>query len=251
MASARESCDRVPLEAVAEALATIASKIAPNLKIVAMCLIPLPAVFRSGYYRQLGHRRHRADVPDDAMVHMSCGSNMLLYKVKMKDLIIATVLGIIMTLNSLDVITDIGLGVPRWHIVEESMIVLASGLGFLYLLWEMRRRTRQMGELTRTLRQADEQIKNITGEMSRARHRYSEAVQQQFQEWDLTLSEQQVAMLLLKGLSFKEIAVVRDTREKTVRQQASAIYGKTGLEGRHAFSAWFLEDFLAEESGPG
>jgi len=155
-------------------------------------------------------------------------------------------LGIIMTLNAVDVVTDIGLGVPRWHIVEESMIVLASGLGFLYLLWEMRRRTRQMADLTRTLGQADEQIKNFTGEMSRARHRYSEAIQQQFQDWGLTLSEQQVAMLLLKGLSLKEIAVVRDTREKTVRQQASTIYGKTGLEGRHAFSAWFLEDFLAE-----
>lgn len=164
----------------------------------------------------------------------------------MKDLIIAIVLGIIMTLNALDVITDIGLGVPNWHIFEESMIVLASGLGFLYLLWEMRRRTRQMGELSRTLGKTDEQLKNITEEMSRARHRYSEVIQQQFLDWGLTLSEQQVAMLLLKGLSFKEIAVVRDTREKTVRQQASTIYGKSGLEGRHAFSAWFLEDFLAE-----
>jgi len=33
------------------------------------------------------------------------------------------------------------------------------------------------------------------------------------------------------------------------RQQASTIYGKSGLEGRHAFSAWFLEDFLALEPG--
>ena len=61
-------------------------------------------------------------------------------------------------------------------------------------------------------------------------------------------------MLLLKGLSFREIAAVRQTREKTVRQQASAIYGKSGLEGRHEFAAWFLEDFLvenAEASVPG
>ena len=165
----------------------------------------------------------------------------------MKDLVIVAVLGIIMILNSLDVITDIGLGVPRWHIIEEIMIVLASGMGFLYLLWEMRQRTRRMAELTRTLGRADAQLKNITEEMSQARHRYSEVIQQQFQEWGLTLSEQQVAMLLLKGLSFKEIAVVRDTREKTVRQQASTIYRKTGLEGRHALSAWFLEDFLVEE----
>lgn len=167
----------------------------------------------------------------------------------MKDLIIAAALGIIMTLNALDVITDIGLGVPRWHIFSESLIVLASGLGFLYLLWEMRRRTVHMRELTQTLNTADRQLKDITEEMSRARHRYSEVIQQQFLDWGLTLSEQQVAMFLLKGLSFKEIAVMRDTREKTVRQQASTIYGKSGLEGRHAFSAWFLEDFLSVEPG--
>ena len=58
------------------------------------------------------------------------------------------------------------------------------------------------------------------------------------------LMELSVAMLLLKGLSFKEIASVRSTMEKTVRQQASAIYRKAKVNGRHAFSAWFIEDLL-------
>lgn len=52
----------------------------------------------------------------------------------MKDKIIAIILGIIMVLNFLDVLTDISLGVPTWHIVEESIIVLASAIGFVYLL---------------------------------------------------------------------------------------------------------------------
>lgn len=60
----------------------------------------------------------------------------------------------------------------------------------------------------------------------------------------LTLSEQEVAMLLLKGLSFKEISAVRNTKEKTIRQQASSIYSKSNVEGRHEFAAWFLEDFM-------
>lgn len=166
----------------------------------------------------------------------------------MRDLIITVVLGIIMTLNALDVVTDVGLGVPTWHIVEECVIVLASGLGFAYLLWDMRSRTRKMKNLSRTLSSADQQLQDITEEMRRARSRYSETIHQQFLDWGLTLSEQQVAMLLLKGLSFREIAMVRDTREKTVRQQASTIYSKSGLEGRHAFAAWFLEDFLAVAS---
>jgi DNA-binding NarL/FixJ family response regulator len=81
--------------------------------------------------------------------------------------------------------------------------------------------------------------------MRSARREYSEMIRRQFDAWNLTASEQQVALLLLKGLSFKEIAAVRDTREKTVRQQASTIYAKSGVDGRHAFAAWFLEDFLA------
>ncbi len=163
----------------------------------------------------------------------------------MKDILIAAVLGAVMLLNSLDVIMDTRLGVPMWHIVEEAMIVVASGIGFVYLLWERRRRNQELRALTSDLSAADRQLKSITEEMRRARASYSTAIHQQFNDWGLTQSEQEVAMLLLKGLSFREIAVVRDTREKTVRQQASAIYTKSGLEGRHAFSAWFLEDFMA------
>jgi DNA-binding CsgD family transcriptional regulator len=37
---------------------------------------------------------------------------------------------------------------------------------------------------------------------------------------------------------------LRGTAEKTIRQQASAIYKKAGVAGRHVFSAWFMEDLL-------
>ncbi len=166
----------------------------------------------------------------------------------MKDLFIVGILAVIMLLNMADVVTDISLGVPTWHIVEESFIVFAAGLTVTYLMIEMRKRARELERLTRTLSRADEQIADITSEMRSARRQYSELIRQQFDAWNLTASEQQVALLLLKGLSFKEIAAVRDTREKTVRQQASTIYAKSGVDGRHAFAAWFLEDFLA--AGP-
>lgn len=165
----------------------------------------------------------------------------------MKDLFVTVILGLIMVLNMADVVTDISLGVPTWHIIEESLIVLVAGLTVTYLVIEMRSRARQLERLRKTLSRADQQIADITQEMRSARRQYSELIHQQFEAWQLTISEQQVAMLLLKGLSFKEIAAVRDTREKTVRQQASNIYAKSGVDGRHAFAAWFLEDFLAAE----
>ncbi|MCP5147252.1 MAG: response regulator transcription factor [Pseudomonadales bacterium] len=165
----------------------------------------------------------------------------------MKDLIITVILCVIMLLNLADVVTDIHLGVPTWHIVEECLIVLAAGLTAGYLVLESRSRARQLAQLKQSLSRADRHIADITAEMRGARRQYGELIHQQFDAWQLTHSEQQVAMLLLKGLTFKEIAAVRETREKTVRQQASTIYAKSGVDGRHAFAAWFLEDFLAAE----
>jgi DNA-binding NarL/FixJ family response regulator len=51
-------------------------------------------------------------------------------------------------------------------------------------------------------------------------------------------------MLLLKGLSHKEIAEVRAITEATARQQARAVYRKAGLSGRADLAAFFREDLL-------
>jgi DNA-binding NarL/FixJ family response regulator len=66
----------------------------------------------------------------------------------------------------------------------------------------------------------------------------------------LTEAEREVALLLLKGLSNKEIAAVRAASERTVsREQAQSIYSKAGLTGRATLSAFFLEDLLAPIEG--
>jgi len=72
-----------------------------------------------------------------------------------------------------------------------------------------------------------------------------EAIDAQFSRWNLTDAEREVALLLLKGLSLKEVAAVRATSERTIRAQAAALYGKAGVSGRAALSAFFLEDLLA------
>jgi DNA-binding NarL/FixJ family response regulator len=71
-----------------------------------------------------------------------------------------------------------------------------------------------------------------------------EAIDRQFQRWGLSPAEREVALLLVKGLSHKEAAEVRATSERTVRQQALAVYRKAGLAGRAELAAFFLEDLL-------
>jgi DNA-binding CsgD family transcriptional regulator len=73
------------------------------------------------------------------------------------------------------------------------------------------------------------------------------AMDQQFQIWGMTAAEREVGLLILKGLSHKEIAALRATTDATVRQQAQSIYRKAGLPGKTAFSAYFLEDLLVPE----
>jgi DNA-binding CsgD family transcriptional regulator len=75
------------------------------------------------------------------------------------------------------------------------------------------------------------------------------AIEEQFSRWNLTEAEREVALLLLKGLSSKEVAAVRAVSERTIREQARSIYAKAGLSGRAALSAFFLEDLLAPIEG--
>jgi DNA-binding CsgD family transcriptional regulator len=75
-------------------------------------------------------------------------------------------------------------------------------------------------------------------------HGLSQSIQDQMIQWGLTPAEQEVTLLVLKGLTFKEIADIRATSEKTTRQQAMTIYQKSKLPGRAELSAFFLEDLL-------
>jgi DNA-binding CsgD family transcriptional regulator len=77
-----------------------------------------------------------------------------------------------------------------------------------------------------------------------------EAIDVQFSRWNLTEAEREVALLLIKGLSHKEIATVRAVSERTVREQSRSVYAKAALTGRAALSAFFLEDLLAPIESP-
>ena len=77
----------------------------------------------------------------------------------------------------------------------------------------------------------------------------SRAIRVQFDLWQLTQAEEDVAVLSLNGLSHKEIGVLRATSEATVRQHAASVYRKSGLTNRAQLTAFFLEDLLAPSKG--
>lgn len=102
--------------------------------------------------------------------------------------------------------------------------------------------------------EADVTRAHVEGEAWRSRSRQlvaglSLAIETQFADWGLTPAEADIAGLLLKGASVKEIAALRRTSQATIRQQAQSVYRKSGLANRAELSAYFLEDLfaLAEE----
>jgi DNA-binding CsgD family transcriptional regulator len=70
------------------------------------------------------------------------------------------------------------------------------------------------------------------------------AIERQFEAWSLSPAEADVARLMLKGVPLRDIAELRHTSDSTIRQQAQAIYRKSGLAGRAELAAYFLESLF-------
>jgi putative tricarboxylic transport membrane protein len=119
------------------------------------------------------------------------------------------------------------------------VFALLCATGILEIRLRLRRRNEELlrsqcGELSSQLKQAEG-------------HQFSfvrEGIQVDFGEWNLSHAERDVAWFMLRGLPMKEIAGLRGTSERTVRQQAQAIYRKAGLESRSDLAGRVLERFI-------
>jgi DNA-binding NarL/FixJ family response regulator len=120
---------------------------------------------------------------------------------------------------------------------------------FGYVLTQVIRGRRQLRQLSSTLDSARAESRRWRAQYQATIQGLSQAIQDQFETWQLSKAEAEIALLLLKGLSLKEIATVRETGERTVREQARAVYRKAGLGGRSELSAFFLEDLLLPDPG--
>lgn len=143
-----------------------------------------------------------------------------------------------------DLAVDYREGVSLTHVLVEGVVLLLATAGIAIALLRLRREHRSLAALRSDLEQARRQAAHWQGENERQLRGIGDAVRSQFHAWDFTEAESDVALLLIKGLSHREIASLRDTSERTVRHQAQAAYRKAALPGRTALSAFFLEDML-------
>ena len=164
---------------------------------------------------------------------------------------LAMVFALMAVLVGLDLITDLQGDTTLAHVLLELLVVaigfLAAGAIALRLrrsardAQELRDETVRLAENLRLSQQEAAKWRSDAGELIAG---LSAAIDAQLLRWALSPAEREVALLLLKGLSHKEIAQIRSVSETTARQQARSLYRKAGLSGRNDLAAFFLEDLL-------
>lgn len=117
--------------------------------------------------------------------------------------------------------------------IEFFLELIAFGMAATLLIYDTNVFYRMKGQYQ------EEQLRS-----SRLSGALSEYIDHQFESWKLTKSEREIARMLIHGYAFQEIAQARHTKEKTVRQQATTLYAKSGTGNRAEFVALFLEDLL-------
>ena len=152
---------------------------------------------------------------------------------------------------ALDISSDLGEGATLDHVAVEAGVLLVGLLGSIFMARRLVLTLRHARAVQREALELAGQLEVTRAEANRWRSEARDlmeglgaALDDQFECWKLSPAEKEVALLLLKGLSHKDVAEVRSVTEATARQQARAIYQKAGLSGRHDLAAFFLEDLM-------
>lgn len=163
---------------------------------------------------------------------------------KNKKIILSSIFILSALLLAEDMATDIMSGSSISHLMEEIIVMVLLCIGIIFI-WKDSIELK--ANLTRTQKELESAKKESLQWIDKNKtliKGLGAAIDIQMEEWHLTASEKEIALLLMKGMSMKEIADIRNTAERTVRQQSLAIYSKSGLSGRAELSAYFLEDIL-------
>lgn len=145
--------------------------------------------------------------------------------------------GVIAVLMAIDVTIELNRGVPL-ALESFELIIFGLALGGIALhRW-------QLAEARAEVKRWSEDARRWNQEAQDVLQGLAAAIDRQFDRWGLSPAEREVALLQLKGLRHRQIAELRNTSERTVRQQALSVYRKSGLNGRTDLAAFFLEDLL-------
>jgi len=157
-------------------------------------------------------------------------------------LVLAAVLTSVVVGGMVDLVLDAPKSWRSGHVLYELGLILGGLAGAIWLWLNWKRAAESARTLQRSLVERQAERDAWRERAAQALQSLGQAVSQQFRDWELTPAEREVAVLLLKGQSHKEIATATGRSERTVRQHAIAAYHKAGVGGRAELAAFFLGD---------
>ena len=142
---------------------------------------------------------------------------------------------------SLDIHEEIA---PKHLIIEFLIYVVTIYIGYIfYRFYKLEKKT--IKDVQRNISETNTEIKYWQNQNKTLIDGLSKKIHEEFKQWQLTQAETDVALLIIKGFSLEEIAGLRGTSERTIRDQAASVYHKAKLRNRVELSAYFLEELLS------
>lgn len=163
-------------------------------------------------------------------------------------LLLGLVLTGIVVGGTIDLVLDRPKSWLSGHVLFELGLILGALVVAIWLWANWRRAAATAIVLRHSLAERQAEQDAWRQRAARSLQDLGQAVSQQFQDWGLTPAEREVALLLLKGRSHKEIASASGRSERTVRQHAIAAYHKAGVGGRAELAAFFFGDLAVPPS---
>lgn len=130
-----------------------------------------------------------------------------------------------------------------WIASIEALIVISSFVLLFQLFHKLRSASIEMEQAQDQIQQY--KVKNKL--LNNPEKGYSQLMNAEFEKWKFTLSEIEIAILILRGFSNQQIASVRDKSLRTIENQTFAIYQKSGMRGKLEFISYFISPLLPEE----
>lgn len=131
------------------------------------------------------------------------------------------------------------------HMLIEIFTLIIALSGSAFFIFRTLRLFQQNSKLKVELAAEFSQRKSFQEKAMLYSNGLYKAIEDEFNKWDLTPVEREIGILILKGLSIKEMSLAQGSSDKTIQHHCTSIYKKSGLKGRTELSAYFLEDLLS------
>ena len=133
---------------------------------------------------------------------------------------------------------------PKHFIIEFLICAVSLYIGYIFYRF-YRLEKKSIKAVRENITENNTELKYWQNQNKTLINGLSTKIHEEFKLWGLTQAETDVALLIIKGFSLEEIASLRGTSERTIRDQAASVYHKAKLKNRIELSAYFLEELLS------